>query len=290
MAITAIRSDSYTPIALSIRFFLSALSLIFLLVAQANSAQDPPPNVFVDGQPIVAEDMNENFESLHERIATLEANVATLLAQTPVSGGDGSSTPTTPVVVSPGGNELPVAYVTAGALNSLTPSSEVSIDSVPTLRDANNIVLKVMGNGDSVELANQRFLVLDATDGNLEYSDAVPGQRTTIRFKTDANGLVSYDHVFSFPFYYESNDCSGPAKVDVNEIQPSHGVWLVGTEIFRLPMGDEVASITVASKLDAVFNTCEATDLFLSRAGSLVPYDPSSIKALIAEPLRVVVP
>jgi hypothetical protein len=30
--------------------------------------------------------------------------------------------------------------------------------------------------------------------------------------------------------------------------------------------------------------------LFLSRAGSLVPYDPSSIKALIAEPLRVVVP
>jgi hypothetical protein len=276
---------------------LVAVALI-LGCAVAQAQENGVPNTFEDGQPISAQEMNDNFDSLHERIKTLEASVASLLDTNSTSsgaGGDGVSSggssgePATPVGI------IPMPYVVNNSLSSLTGSNEagVSIASNPSLQDANGVILKLLGTG-SIDL-DQTFLVLDASDGNTLVSEGVPGQRITVRFKSDLSGVVSYNHDFSSYFYYESSDCTGDAKVDVNILQTTAGVWLVDGITYRLPMGAEVSNMTAASKRLKSASAgstaaCETTNEFLTFAGSLVAYDPSPIKALIAEPLRVVVP
>ena len=229
----------------------SILALSMTLSSGLAVAQEAegPPNTFVEGQPIYADEVNENFENLHDRLLALEASILGSGSggdQTPCIDGCDPVTGLPGPVASAGGYGVP--YFKEGKLVGLSSSDPVfaGFNISYQLVDAAGIVLKYLSSG-SLKLEDQRFEIADFDIGPNQVESAQPGKSLTLNFSVSELGYPSWivQNKLREPlgndgdgtWFYESNDCSGDSFAQIDFT--SRPIFLFKGSVHRNPFEGE---------------------------------------------------
>jgi len=199
----------------------SILALSMTLSSGLAVAQEAegPPNTFVEGQPIYADEVNENFENLHDRLLALEAILL---------GSGGGGVPTPVCTENCGVPNVPIsegsvyAYVKDNQLYGADKAEPATLQATHKLVNGSGIVLELIAYG-SLIAKDRRFWVLDHDVGPEKFSIE---STVAIWMTPDESGQATlmppYDIVspqesaqnqafYGDNWYYESEECSGEA-------------------------------------------------------------------------------
>lgn len=234
-----------------------ALSMTLISGLAVAEEAEGPPNTFVEGQPIYADEVNENFENLHDRLLALEA---ILLG----SGGGGDPTPVctencgVPNVPTSEGSVY--AYVKDNQLYGADKAEPGILQATHKLVNGSGIVLELIAEG-SLIAKDRRFWVLDHDVGpekfNLESTVAIwmtpdeSGQATLMPLDDIVSPQESAENLplYNDNWYYESEDCSGEAFYQFANTGPNQKIFNFQGSIHRAPFpGDDSYRESIIAK------------------------------------------